>query len=55
MGLVGARRKTDQEDQVVESHVDWDMRIAGHDPEENLPISGAAVVVGTIEVVTQVF
>ena len=48
MGLVGARSKTDQEDQVVESHVDGDMGIVGHDPEENLPTVRAAVVEGTI-------
>ena len=35
-------------DQVVESHVGWDMGTVGHDPEVNLPIVGAAVVVGTI-------
>ena len=55
LGLVVLHKKTDQKGQVVKSHVDWDMGIVGHDPEENLPIVGAAVVVGTILVVTQVF
>ena len=48
LGLAGLHKKTEQKDQVVESHVDWDMGIVGHDPEGTLPIGGAAVVVGTI-------
>ena len=48
LGLVVYHRKTDHKDQVVESQVEWDMGLVGHDPEENHPIVGAAGVVGTI-------
>ena len=48
LGVGVAHRKTEQKDQVVESHVDWDTGIVVHDPEENLPRVGAAVAVGTI-------
>ena len=48
VGLVVLHKTTDHKDQVVGSHVDWDMGVVGHDPKENLPIEGAAVVVGTI-------
>ena len=47
VGLVVLHKTTDHKDQVEESHVGWDMGTVGHDPEENLPIVGAAVVVGT--------
>ena len=48
VGLVVLHKTTDHKDQVEESHVGWDMETVGHDPEENHPIVGAAVVVGTI-------
>ena len=46
LGSVVLHKKTEHKDQVVEGHVGWDMGTVGHDPEENLPIVGAAVGAG---------
>ena len=46
--LVAEEHTHRSKEQVVESHVGWDMGTVGHDPEENLSMVGAAVVVGTI-------
>ena len=46
VGLVVLHKTTDHKDQ--KSHADLDIGAVGHDSKEDLPMVGAAVVVGTI-------